>query len=68
MYVYRKKPPISFESLLTSFIGEDIHIRLNSGNYINAQITFHLGTERKCVVFLAQVHDYGIKDAVLKVN
>ena len=68
MYMYRNKSSISSESLLASFIGEDIHIRLNSGNYIHVQITSLLGTGRECIVFLAQVRDYGIKDAVLKVN
>ncbi|RIB11603.1 kinase-like domain-containing protein [Gigaspora rosea] len=64
-YMYRN---ISSESLLASFIEEGIHIRLNSGNYIHVQIISHLGTGRKCIVFLAQVHDYEIKDAVLKIE
>ncbi len=66
--MYRNKSSISSESLLASFIEEGIHIRLNSGNYIHVQITSHLGTGREYIVFLAQVCDYGIKDAVLKVN
>ena len=66
--MYRNKSSISSESLLASFIKEGTYIRLNSGNYIHVQITSHLGTGRECVVFLAQVRDYGIKDAVLKVN
>ena len=68
MYMYRNKSSISPESLLDSFIEEGIYIRLNSGNCIHVQITSLLGTGRECIVFLAQVHDYGIKDAVLKVN
>ena len=68
IYKYRNKSSISYESLLASFIEEGICIRLTSGNYIHVQITSHLGTGRECIVFLAQVHDYGIKDAVLKVN
>ncbi|CAB5185865.1 unnamed protein product [Rhizophagus irregularis] len=67
-YTYRNKSSISSESLLASFIGEDILIRLKSGNYIHVQITSHLGTGRECIVFLAQVRDYGIKDAVLKIE
>ncbi len=68
-YMYRNKSSISSESLLASFIEEGIYIRLiNSENYIHVQITSHLGTGRNCIVFLAQVRDYGIKDAVLKVN
>ena len=66
--MYRNKSSISSESLLASFIEEGIHIKLNSGKYVHAQITSHLGTGRDCIVFLAQVRDYGIKDAVLKVN
>jgi hypothetical protein len=64
------RPKLSFtsESLLASFINEGCHITLNSGNCIHVQITSHLGTGRECIVFLAQVRDYGIKDAVLKVN
>ncbi|CAG8541301.1 10102_t:CDS:10 [Diversispora eburnea] len=67
-YMYRNKSSISSESLLASFIEEGIYIRLNSGNYIHVQITSHLGTGRECIVFLAQVRDYGIKDAVLKIE
>ena len=66
--MYRNKSSISPESLLDSFIEEGIYIRLHSGNHIHVQITSHLGTGRECIVFLAQVRDYGIKDAVLKVN
>ena len=67
-YMYRNKSSISSESLLASFIEEGIYIKLNSGNDIHVQITSHLGTGRECIVFLAQVRDYRIKDAVLKVN
>ncbi|KAF0417325.1 serine/threonine protein kinase [Gigaspora margarita] len=62
------KLSISSESLLVSFIEEGIHNRLNSGNYIHVQIISHLGTGRECIVFLAQVCDYEIKDAVLKIE
>ncbi|CAG8477859.1 4726_t:CDS:2 [Paraglomus brasilianum] len=47
---------------------DGIYIRLHSGNHIHVQITSHLGTGRECIVFLAQVRDYGIKDAVLKIG
>ncbi|CAI2186231.1 3653_t:CDS:2, partial [Funneliformis geosporum] len=67
-YMYRNKSSISTESLLASFIKEGIYIRLHSGNRIHVQITSHLGNGRECIVFLAQVHDYGIKDAVLKIE
>jgi len=67
-YMYRNKSSISPESLLASFIKDGIYIRLHSGNHIHVQITSHLGTGRECIVFLAQVRDYGIKDAILKVN
>ncbi|RIB27059.1 hypothetical protein C2G38_2029715 [Gigaspora rosea] len=67
-YMYRNKPSISSESLLAFFIEEGIHIRLNSGKYIHVQITSHLGIGRECIVFLAQVRDYKIKDAVLKIE
>ncbi|CAG8620137.1 7238_t:CDS:2 [Ambispora gerdemannii] len=67
-YMYRNKSSISPESLLDSFINEGIYIRLHSGNHIHVQITSHLGTGRECIVFLAQVRDYGIKDAVLKIE
>ncbi|CAG8624507.1 13668_t:CDS:2, partial [Acaulospora colombiana] len=60
------KSSISSKNLLASFIEEGIDIRLSSGNCIHVQITSHLGTGRECTVFLAQVRDYGIKDAVLK--
>ncbi|RGB35803.1 kinase-like domain-containing protein [Rhizophagus diaphanus] len=65
IHMYRN---ISSESLLASFIGENVHVRLKSGNYIHMQITSHLGTGKECIVFLAQVRDYGIKDAVLKIE
>ncbi|GBB95941.1 hypothetical protein RclHR1_02650012 [Rhizophagus clarus] len=32
------------------------------------KIISHLGNGRECIVFLAQVRDYGIKDAVLKIE
>ncbi|CAG8719439.1 9362_t:CDS:2, partial [Ambispora leptoticha] len=62
------KSSISSKNLLASFIEEGIDIRLSSGNCIHVQITSHLGTGRECTVFLAQVRDYGIKDAVLKIE
>ncbi|PKK65177.1 hypothetical protein RhiirC2_853800, partial [Rhizophagus irregularis] len=62
----RNKSLFSPESLLASFIKEGIYIRLYSGNCIHVQITSHLGNGKKCIVFLAQVHDYEIRDAVLK--
>ncbi|PKC67511.1 hypothetical protein RhiirA1_458319 [Rhizophagus irregularis] len=61
-----KSSSISSKSLLTSFIGENIYIKLKSGNYIYVQITSHLRTGKECIVFLVQVYDYEIKDAVLK--
>ena len=68
-YMYRNQSSISTESLLASFIEEGIYIRSYSGNHgIHVQIISHLGNGRECIVFLAQVHDYEIKDAVLKVN
>ncbi|CAI2194476.1 14406_t:CDS:2, partial [Funneliformis geosporum] len=65
-YMYRNKSSISTESLLASFIEEGIYIRLHSENHIHVQIISHLENGRRCIVFLAQVRDYGIKDAVLK--
>ncbi|CAG8839230.1 21938_t:CDS:2, partial [Gigaspora margarita] len=62
------KLSISSESLLVSFIEEGIHIRLNSENYIHVQIISYLGTGREFIVFLVQVCDYEIKDAVLKIE
>jgi hypothetical protein len=53
---------------LASFIEKGIYIRLRSGKRIHVQITSQLGIGRECIVFLAQVREYGIKDAVLKVN
>jgi hypothetical protein len=68
-YMYRSnKSSISPESFLDSFIEEGIYIRLNSGNCIQVQITSHLGTGKEYIVFFWQVHDFEIKDAVLKVN
>ncbi|RHZ78561.1 hypothetical protein Glove_161g56 [Diversispora epigaea] len=68
IYMYRNKSLISPKSLLASFIEKGIYIRLNSGNCIHVQITSLLGTGRECIVFLAQVRDCGIKDAVLKIE
>jgi hypothetical protein len=65
---YRNKPSFSPKSLLAPFIKEGTYIRLKSGELIRVQITSFLGNGRDCIVFLAQVPDYGIKDAVLKVN
>lgn len=62
------KSSISSKSLLTSFIGENIYIKLKSGNYIYVQITSHLRTGKECIVFLIQVYNYEIKNAILKVN
>ncbi|GBC31524.2 uncharacterized protein OCT59_016450 [Rhizophagus irregularis] len=68
-YMYRRnKSLFSPESLLASFIKEGIYIRLYSGNCIHVQITSHLGNGKKCIVFLVQVHDYEIRDAVLKIE
>ncbi|CAI2198597.1 6607_t:CDS:2, partial [Funneliformis geosporum] len=67
-YMYRNKSSISTESLLASFIEEGIYIRLHSENHIHVQIISHLENGRRCIVFLAQVRDYGIKDAVLKIE
>ncbi|GES89461.1 protein kinase [Rhizophagus clarus] len=68
-YMYRNKSSISTESLLASFIEEGIYIRSYSENHgIHVQIISHLGNGRECIVFLAQVRDYGIKDAVLKIE
>ncbi|CAG8655115.1 12547_t:CDS:2 [Funneliformis caledonium] len=68
-YMYRNKSSISTESLLASFIEEGIYIRSYSGNHgIHVQIISHLGNGRECIVFLAQVRDYGIKDAILKIE
>ncbi|CAB4496028.1 unnamed protein product [Rhizophagus irregularis] len=64
----RNKSLFSPESLLASFIKEGIYIRLYSGNCIHVQITSHLGNGKKCIVFLVQVHDYEIRDAVLKIE
>jgi hypothetical protein len=66
--MYRNKPSFSSESLLAFFIKEGTYIRLDSGYLVRVQITSFLGNGRECVVFLAQVPYYGIKDAVLKVN
>ncbi|CAB4399450.1 unnamed protein product [Rhizophagus irregularis] len=67
-YMYRNKSSIPTESLLASFIEEGIYIRSHFGNRIHVQIISHLGNGRECIVFLAQVRDYGIKDAVLKIE
>jgi hypothetical protein len=66
--MYRAKSSVSSESLLASFIKQGFLITSKFGDYIHVQIISHLGTGRECIVFLAQVLNYGIKDAVLKVN
>ncbi|PKY60034.1 hypothetical protein RhiirA4_517042 [Rhizophagus irregularis] len=67
-YMYRNRPSVSSETLLASLIEEGVYIRLFSGNSIHVQIKSYLGAGRECIVFLAQVRDYGIMDAVLKIE
>ncbi|RHZ81897.1 hypothetical protein Glove_117g498 [Diversispora epigaea] len=64
----RTDAKFSPEKLLASFIKEGFRIRLNSGNFINVQIISHLGTGRDSIVFLVQICDYGITEAVLKIE
>ncbi|KAG9294101.1 hypothetical protein G9A89_015511 [Geosiphon pyriformis] len=56
------------ESLLASFIKKGFIIKLDSGNDIHVQVISHLGTGKESLVFLVQVLDYGIKEAVLKIE
>ncbi|CAG8659091.1 1939_t:CDS:2, partial [Paraglomus brasilianum] len=59
---------VSPEMVLADLIKEGVSIQTDFGEFIQMQIISHLGTGRDSIIFLAEALDYGIMQAVLKIE